>query len=170
MDHNALIASLHHHARAIELLTRGISDEPARWKPNAESWSILEVINHLYDEEREDFRVRLDIILHRPADPLPAIRPVEWVTERGYNTRDLDESVNNFLAERENSLKWLNSLQSPNWEASIKTTWGGDFKAGDMFTSWVAHDVLHLRQLVELHYALVKMEAEPYDVGYAGDW
>jgi hypothetical protein len=170
MNHNALIASLHHHARAIELLTRGLSDEQARFKPDANAWSVLEVINHLYDEEREDFRVRLDIILHRPTEPWPPIRPAEWVTERAYNTRDLDASVTNFITERDNSLKWLNSLGTPNWEAAVTAPWGGEFKAGDMFSSWAAHDVLHLRQLTELHYALVKEDAQPYKVRYAGDW
>ena len=53
------------HAAAIRSLAQGISDEQARWKPDPDSWSLLEVINHLYDEERQDFRVRLEIILHR---------------------------------------------------------------------------------------------------------
>lgn len=170
MHFNSLVTSLQDHARAIESLTRGISAEHARWKPNADSWSILEVINHLYDEEREDFRVRLNLILHRPNDPVPPIRPVEWVTERAYNERDLETSVKNFLDERANSVSWLKSLGSPNWEASIPTPWGGTMRAGDMFAAWVAHDVLHLRQLVELHYALVKEDTQPYEVGYAGDW
>jgi hypothetical protein len=46
----------------------------------------------------------------------------------------------------------------------------GRLSAGDMLMSWVAHDLLHLRQLVELHYAYHKQQAQPYDIGYAGDW
>ena len=102
MDYNSLVASLHDRARTIEILARGISDEHARWKPTPDTWSILEVINHLYDEEREDFRARLDIILHRPTEPWAPIHPSAWVTERSYNTRDLDMSVNNWLAEPKN--------------------------------------------------------------------
>ena len=92
------------------------------------------------------------------------------MTERGYNARELGPSVENFLAERAKSIEWLKGLNSPNWEASATAPWGGEFRAGDMYAAWVAHDVLHLRQLTELHYALVREAAQDYDIGYAGDW
>lgn len=170
MDAKQLVAFLDEHAHTIQALTRGISTEQARWRPDAESWSILEVINHLYDEEREDFRARLEKILFHPDEEWAPIHPGAWVTERAYNARELETSVNNFLNERENSLVWLKRLDAPNWDASVRRADGFEVKAGDMFAAWVAHDVLHLRQLVELHYALVKQATLPYDVGYAGDW
>lgn len=157
-------------AQAIQALAQGITTEQARRKPAAESWSILEVINHLYDEEREDFRLRLDILLHRPTEPWPPIHPSEWVTERSYNTRELEPSIENFLRERAKSLEWLKGLKSPNWDASVISPWGGKVRAGDLYAAWVAHDVLHLRQLSELHYAVIKAAAGDYEIGYAGDW
>ena len=102
-------------AERIRALVQGVSDEQARWRPSATSWSILEVINHLFDEEREDFRVVLDHILH-PDQPWPdrgSIDPLGWVTARRYNERDLDESLNNFLTAREDSLAWLRGLPRP---------------------------------------------------------
>ena len=39
-----------------------------------------------------------------------------------------------------------------------------------MLAAWVAHDLLHLRQLVELHYAWTAQQLQPYSVAYAGDW
>jgi hypothetical protein len=156
-------------AERIRLLASGVSAEQARWRPDEKSWSLLEVINHLYDEEREDFRVRLDIILHRPGDPWPPIDPMGWVTARNYNERDLAESLENFLAERRKSLAWLESLGEPNWEALVEDP-RGTLYAGDMFSAWVAHDGLHLRQLVELHYLYLRDSAQPYTVDYAGAW
>ena len=52
MDLEFLANKMAEHAGTIHSLTLGISEEQARWKPAPESWSILEVINHLYDEER----------------------------------------------------------------------------------------------------------------------
>jgi hypothetical protein len=92
------------HAGTIHSLTLGISDDQARWKPDPQAWSILEVINYLYDEECADFRVRLDINLHTPAQPWPPINPGGWVTERLYNQRDLAQSMDNFQKERRKSL------------------------------------------------------------------
>jgi len=157
------------HAETIHSLTLGIAEEQARWKPGPEIWSILEVINHLYDEEREDFRVRLDIILHHPGQPWPPINPKGWVTERSYNQRDLAQSVDGFRQERRKSLAWLRGLESPDWQKSVTASFG-QFSAGDMFAAWAAHDLLHLRQLVELHWAYTLHMAEPYQVDYAGKW
>ncbi len=156
-------------AERIRLLASGLSPEQARWKPDPASWSALEVVNHLYDEEREDFRVRLDILLHRPADPLLPIDPQGWVTARRYNERDLAESLDNFLAERRKSLAWLETLGEPDWEAAVTNPFG-TMRAGDMFASWVAHDMLHLRQLVELLYLYHRENVKPYEVEYAGEW
>jgi hypothetical protein len=156
-------------AAAIRSLAEGITDEQARWKPDSDSWSILEVINHLYDEERLDFRVRLDYILYRPGETWPPIDPQGWVTSREYNERDPHESLQNFLAEREKSLAWLKGLEAPEWQTTSPAPWG-EIAAGDMFAAWVGHDLLHLRQLVELRYAYLTQDAQPYSLQYAGDW
>jgi hypothetical protein len=154
----------------IESLAGSVSPDQARWKPDPQSWSILEVVNHLYDEEREDFRVRLEIILFQPDRPWPPIDPQGWVTQRGYNQRELSESLLGYLAERQKSINWLRSLKSPDWDASIPAPWGQPISAGDMFAAWVAHDLLHLRQLVELHYAWTVHSLAPYQIRYAGEW
>jgi hypothetical protein len=153
----------------IRALIRGVTPAEARFKPNPESWSVLEVICHLDDEEREDFRQRLDIILHRPTETWPPIDPVGWVTARRYNERNLVETLDSFLAERAKSLTWLKSLATPNWEAEYIAPFGS-IKAGDMFASWVAHDTLHMRQLMELRHGRILSLTEPFDVRYAGEW
>jgi uncharacterized damage-inducible protein DinB len=157
-------------AKVFEALFRGVSDEQARWKPAPESWSLLEVVNHLYDEEREDFRQRLDLTLHQPGVEWPPIDPQGWVVARGYNQRDLEQSLNALLQERQNSLVWLRSLQNPNWDTSRTAPWGQQMRAGDLLAAWLAHDHLHIRQMNELHYAYHKIRSEPYQVEYAGEW
>ncbi len=69
MDFNTLYQELQNSTEMIRALLFGIAQEDARIKPNRESWSMLEVICHLYDEEREDFREHLDFILHRQTGP-----------------------------------------------------------------------------------------------------
>lgn len=163
------ITQLEQSAERVRRLVLGVGDEQAHWKPEPESWSIVEVINHLYDEEQFDFKVRLDHILHKPGVNPPPFNPEALVTESAYNTRELMPSLENYLAERQKSLTWLRGLQSPDWEAVYTAPWGS-ITAGDMFAAWVAHDWLHLRQLVELHYAWTVRQMHPYSVHYAGDW
>ncbi len=111
--------------------------------------------------------MRLDIILHHPDQPWPSIDPQGWIIERKYNERALEESLANFLNERKVSLEWIDTLTTPNWDSTYKASFGS-MTAGAMFASWVAHDLLHMRQLVELHRALTVLKADPYCVDYAG--
>lgn len=169
MNYPRLLHLLERDAERIRLLIEGVPADQARWKPSPDSWSILEVVNHLGDEEREDFRTRLDIILRRPEEPWPPIDPEGWVKARNYNERDLGESLLRFLSERRASLLWLRGLGAPDWESVVHSKFGS-MRAGDMFCSWVTHDQLHLRQLVELHRAYTQELASPYSLEYAGAW
>jgi hypothetical protein len=170
VDGEVYAASLERTAAVVAGLIEGMPEEQARWKPSASAWSALEVINHLADEEREDFGARLDLTLHHPDQPFPPIDPVGWVTERAYNQRDLGESLARFLAARQQSLAWLRSLADPDWSRARQRPWGGTLSAGDLIAAWAAHDLLHLRQLVELRYAFLAERAAPYSVDYAGPW
>ncbi|MCW5879006.1 MAG: DinB family protein [Anaerolineales bacterium] len=170
MNLETYIIRLTHNAAAIANLVQGVPAEQERWRPSASDWSILEVVNHLYDEEREDFRQRLDLLLHQPQADWPLIDPAGWVTSRQYSQRELPASLENFLQEREKSLEWLRDLSQPDWESGRMAPWGSKMRAGDMLAAWLAHDFLHIRQLNELQYAYWARAADPYQVGYAGDW
>jgi hypothetical protein len=163
----AIVAQLKNQAEIIRSLMQGFTDEQVRWKPDAKSWSLLEVINHLGDEEREDFRDHVDCLLHDK--PWNLIDPQGWVAARGYNQRDPAQSLADFLHERQQSLAWLAGLDAPDWDRSRQAPWGV-IHAGDVLASWVAHDLLHIRQLLELRWALHREAAKPYDVQYAGEW
>ena len=169
MKAHDLVSQMIGNTRRVQSLVEGVSVDQARWKPTPDSWSILEVISHLLDEEKEDFRVRLDITLHHPDQPWPPIDPGGWVTARQYNQRDVGRTLDGFVEAREASLAWLDSLASPNWEAVYEAPFG-PITAGALFAAWVAHDLLHMRQLVELHWAYTVMLASPYQVDYAGSW
>lgn len=169
MELETIVEQMASQARAIEALVRDISDEQARWKPSAGRWSILEVVNHLHDEEREDFRAHLDLLLHHPGEPWFGIDPEGWVTERRYNEQDMAQSLGEFLRAREESLAWLKGLSAPDWQAVYKAPFG-PIRTGDMMAAWLAHDLLHLRQLVELHWAYTTRAVQPYGVRYAGVW
>jgi hypothetical protein len=169
MEINNAITQLKHQDIAIRSLAADISLKQARWKPAAENWSILEVLNHLLDEEISDFRRHTEHILFTPDQPWPEIDPQGWVTERAYNQRDLAETLENFKKEREKSVIWLGELTNPNLDSMVTFPWG-TLSAGDMLASWLAHDLLHIRQLVELRYQLTSLGSQPYDVEYAGKW
>lgn len=169
MNIDYYISRLETNARVFEQLISGIGPEQGSWKPAADKWSILEVINHLYDEEREDFRARLKNTLDDPSKEWDPISPVEWVTERKYSERDLNQSFQNFVTERADSIEWLRSVSGPKWSNSYSHS-SGAISAGDLICSWAAHDLIHIKQITRLHYDYLTRLSAPYSPDYAGGW
>jgi hypothetical protein len=169
MDFHLLYLELVDSTNSIRSLLSGITQEDARFKPDNKSWSILETLCHLYDEEREDFRARLDATLHRPNDPWKSIDPEGWVATRKYNEQDFDAVKERFLAERSRSLDWLRGREDSKWNTIHEANFG-IISAGDLLASWIAHDNLAIRQLVELRRARLERLVRPYTITYAGEW
>lgn len=169
MEFNTLYQELQNSTGMIRALLAGITREEAQVKPNPESWSILEVICHLYDEEREDFREHLDFILHRQNEEYHVIDPQAWITERSYSQQDFVKMQEKFFVERRKSLAWLQDISDSDWQSTYTSQYGS-VSAGEMFSCWVAHDNLHIRQLVELRRARIEKITKPYPIEYAGEW
>jgi hypothetical protein len=167
MDHQEQIQALQRGGQSILALLDGHPIEQVRWKPAPQKWSLLEILNHLCDEERDDFRKRIALVLEDPAQPWPPIDPEGWARDRDYNSRDLQASLAGFRRERAASLQWLVGLPSPDWTAEHKHPKLGGLRAGDLLAAWVAHDLLHIRQIANTRLAWVAMFAEPYSTRYA---
>ncbi|MFZ5855983.1 MAG: DinB family protein [Chloroflexota bacterium] len=169
MKFKTLYQELKNSTEMIRALLAGISQEEARVKPTPETWSILEVTCHLHDEEREDFRARLQNILRGQNEEFQVINPQDWVTERKYNEQNFEEMQRKFFAERAKSLEWLQGLTDADWNIT-HTDQYGSVTAGEMLSAWIAHDNLHIRQLVELRRARIEKITQPYIIEYAGEW
>jgi hypothetical protein len=171
MDLSPFVLRFTLNAERIRALASGASPEEARWKPSETAWSLLEVMGHLLDEEREDFRRRLDYLLHRPGETWPPIDPEGWVTARGYNLRDPQATLDAFLEERRGSITWLRSLPAAQeWDRVYPDSRFRGIRAGDLLASWLAHDYLHMRQMVRIHFLHGEALSRPYATFYAGSW
>ena len=170
MNAERVTNQLEQNASVIVGLVSNLPLGQADWKPSPDAWSILEVMAHLLDEEREDFRARIDAVLHLPGEPWPPIDPQGWVKERDYASRDLGETLESFLAEREVSVSWLRDLTVVDWGVDYEHPALGSLRAGDLLASWLAHDYLHIRQLTRLHWQFHARRIEPYGTEYAGEW
>jgi hypothetical protein len=168
VDLVAVVTRLHRNARAVDELLRGLDAATARWRARPESWSLLEVVNHLADEEVEDFRARVRSTLEDPSAPWAPIDPAGWVTARAYNAREPAESLDRFLTERQASLDWLGNLSSPDWDRTAQHPTLGPLRAGDLLAAWLAHDQAHIAQLARLLRSAIPVQLAPYSIDYAG--
>ena len=132
----------------------------------------MEIVCHLVDEDRDDFRLRLRCTLESPEKPWPRNDPEAWARDRNYQSRDLAESLGAFARERTESLQWLRTLKSPDWkQAYIHPTYG-PITAGELMVSWAAHDALHVRQIAKRMFELAGRDgaADGFATRYAGEW
>lgn len=167
---DAIIQQLSANAETIRAFLLPVSTEQANWKPDPDTWCLKDVMQHFYNEERIDFRMHLMEIFHEPPIPWGEWHDNQYIPVESFlQARDL------FLQERNASLDWLGSLQSPDWDVAHRATFGPQneeivLSAGDILVSWVTHDFLHIRQINELQYAWTQSQASPYSVDYAGGW
>ena len=139
------------------------------WKQTPEKWCLLEILCHLYDEEREDFRFRTKWVLERPNETPPNFNPIVWVTERNYMQQDYNVMLNKFLNERDDSIDWLKSLKNPKWDNYYVHPKIGNLSAKHFLDNWLAHDYLHFRQITKLKFDYLNHRSgERLD--YAGIW
>lgn len=169
MDKIQVIEELKRNKNIFEGLLNGLSKTQYLWKPSPDKWCQLEIVCHLYDEESEDFRARTKHVLENYELPLPAIDPVGWVAERKYIEQDFNQKLTDFLKERERSVKWLESLENPNWDNFYKHPLFGEMTAGMFLANWLAHDYIHIRQIIKLKYAYLERKSSE-NLTYAGEW
>jgi len=162
-----LIENLRRTGRSLLQHYDAITPDEVRWKEAAGKWSLLEILCHLVDEERDDFRKRVSLTLESPEKDWPPIDPEGWARERDYNECDLAEMFAAFEKERSASLEWLDGLADVDWSTEHVHPKFGGMKAGDLLASWAAHDLLHLRQIANTRVEYIAGTVAPYSTRYA---
>lgn len=169
MEHSYITESLSENLKTFRDLLSGASKAEYLYKPLPEKWCQLEIVCHLYDEERYDFRARTKHILENNQSALPPIDPVGWVKSRNYIEQKFEETLDKFLDERKKSVEWLKSLREPDWRNEYKHELFGMMSAEFFLTNWLAHDYLHFRQITSLKFNFLK-HISGIDPLYAGEW
>ena len=169
MVHSDIISALKRNKDVFNAFLSGLPKGIYEWKPAPEKWCLLEIVCHLYDEEREDFRARLKHTFETPDAPMSSINPPQWVVDRKYMEQDYEEMLANFLLERDTSIAWLEGLQTPAWKNIHYHPTLGPLSAEKFLVNWLAHDYLHYRQITATKYFYLQAHADE-SLDYAGNW
>ncbi|MEW2919842.1 DinB family protein [Muricauda sp. ANG21] len=169
MELESVIAELERNRKVFRETLTDMPQNLIHWKANSKDWSLLEIICHLVDEEKEDFRTRVGHTLQHPETPLASIDPVGWVKKRDYNGQDFEKKVEQFDKERQISIAWLKTTADLAWENSLYHPELGTMSARSFLFNWLAHDYLHIRQINHIKYNFLK-ESSGDSLTYAGNW
>lgn len=167
LNFNFLVNELEGNTDTFGNLLKINNPEQAIWKPSNDKWCLLEIICHLVDEETLDFRERTKSALSRGT--FIPINPVGWVTSKAYIKQDYASKVAEWITERKASVKWLKSLQNPDWNKTLVHDELGEMSAGLFLENWVAHDFIHLRQVTRTKRAFLDFMTDD-NLTYAGKW
>ena len=169
MDTASIVRSLESNRETFQSLLADAPPALQQWRSSPERWNLLEITCHLYDEERDDFRARVRSVLTDPTQALPPADPQSWVQSRAYATQNYIERLTSFLAERTESVQWLRSVGGAGWENTYHHPKVGPVTASMLLANWLAHDLLHIRQIVRLKFRHLE-QSSGVSLDYAGTW
>lgn len=164
-----LIQELEINANTFKHLFKISDTKQPVWKPAEDKWCLLEIVCHLVDEEILDFRTRVKTALNPSQYDFIPIDPEGWVKSKDYINQEYSSKTKDWVEERVKSIEWLKSLDQPNWDSFLIHSELGEMTAGKFLENWVAHDYIHLRQLVRTKRAYLSHLANE-DLSYAGAW
>lgn len=153
-------------------LVAGLDRPRLLHRPDEKTWSILEILRHLGDEEEFDFRPRLERTLDESRPSWDPIDPTGWAAARRYRDADAGEALARFQTLRASSVAWLRGVTAgaPDWSRAYQHPRLGPIRAGDLLASWAAHDALHIRQIAKRLFELAAIDAPGFSTRYAGEW
>jgi hypothetical protein len=147
---SVLIESLEATPRDLARLLRPIGAAAAQWRPAPDEWCIADVVAHLgYCESPYLARLRRVAEQENPFEP--ALHPNQ--SAHGLD-RPLADLLAEFVARRADTVAFLAGLEQRDWGRPLVHETIGPTKLRDQVQELVAHDNLHLGQVVSLRERL----------------
>lgn len=153
---NVLIESLESTPRDLARLLRPLDATAAQWRSAPDEWCTADVVAHLsYCEAPYLARLRRVVEQDNPCEP--ALLPDESAHDLA---RPLAELLAAFVARRADTVAFLSSLDQRDWGRPLIHATLGPTKLRDQVQELVAHDNLHLEQIVTLRERLAVASRE----------
>jgi len=127
-----------------------LTEEEAAWKPSAKRWSALEVLGHLGHVELLGFRHRVELMMREENPKIAPYDPDAFAAAGVFGGRTVSSALDEFEGEREQSLRFLESLPP---DCTSRTGIHGELgpiTVGNLLHEWPLHDLGHIRQIAEL--------------------
>jgi hypothetical protein len=125
-------------------------------QPNAEGWSLKDIVAHLVDVEDIAFVERISRMLAEERPFISSIDPPARLASGGYARRSLDDLLSELERRRTTDVAWLRGLSPDQLRRAGKHQDVGEIFAIDIAHQWAAHDMDHLRQvalMIQRHLA-----------------
>lgn len=133
---------------ALKEALRGVPKKLLLFTPAPGKWSILEILCHMRDMEREAYLERYTRILAEPEPKLPDVNGDALAIERDYRGQKAADVLRDWMRLRRESLRLLKKAKPEQWRrAGIHETMGRITIDEFVARHAVGNDVAHLAQI-----------------------
>ncbi len=127
-------------------ILKGVSGSKARKRPDAETWSILEIVSHVADAELVGgYRIRA--ILGAPGTQISGFDQDRWVTALHYDKRNLEKALEQYTALRAANVALLKTLTPAQWKQYGIHSERGKESVETIARMFAGHDLNHFSQI-----------------------
>lgn len=144
---------------------KGVPKKLLLWRPAPGKWSILEIVCHMRDMEREAYLGRYERILAENDPKLPDIEGEALAIERDYRSQGLAAVLRDWAGLRKQNLKLLKGVKGPAWQRVGVHSTAGRLSMEDLLRRHaVGNDEAHLGQIDAIkrrHAILERLAAAP---------
>ncbi|MDT8861388.1 DinB family protein [Alkalihalobacillus sp. MEB130] len=163
-DMNEAIDMLQRTPQTLECFLSNVADGWLKCNEGEDTWNVSEVLSHLIEGERTNWIPRLEWILEKgeqipfpPFDRFSHLHPKQACT--------LDQTLLEFKRIREENLTKLTNLIDPNIHLDRKGSHPtfGVVTVRELISTWVAHDLSHIAQIVRVMAKRYKSDVGPWE-------
>jgi hypothetical protein len=151
--------------QALRAAIKGLPRKLLLWTPAPGKWSVLEILCHMRDMEREAYLERYTRILTEDEPRLPDLNGEALAITRAYRSQKTNEAVRDWVALRRQTLQLLRKTGRAQWaRAGVHATDGRLTMEDILRRHAVGNDEAHLGQIdaIKRRWAVLeRLEAGP---------
>lgn len=138
----------------VQSLTGPCSRTDWRKHPIKGEWSLLEILCHFRDLDREVNLPRFELLENSTNPFIPGVDSDRWAAERNYNEQDDSTVYTDFCMSRSKLLEIVSRYSAADWQQSLRHSFFGPTTRVELAKFIAAHDRNHIHQIAQTILAI----------------
>jgi hypothetical protein len=145
-EREALVAQYAQGPQRIRDALARVPKEALKWRPDADKWSVHEVVVHCADSET-NAALRIRYLLAETNPLIVGYDQDVWARVFDYHAQPLEESLAVTAAARSRTVPLLRAMKDADWKKQGRHTESGAYTPEDWLRVYAAHLEGHARQI-----------------------